>query len=131
MESGLVNKVLDFIGMGDIEEDQQDNNNNWVQENIRGYSNNKSSKVVDMNSALSTKVVVAKPRYFEDMKDICGYIKHRKIVIINLKELDLKLAQRCLDFACGSVYVLDGYIQQVSPGIILLAPNNVNVSSDI
>lgn len=122
MGAGFVSKVLDFIGAGNTDEDFED----------MGYEHaeNGMGKVVSINSAFSAKVVVTEPSAFEDMEQISTCLKKKNIVIADLKKLDSGLAQRCVDYICGSAYVLDGQIQQISPGIILLTPCNIKVSAD-
>jgi cell division inhibitor SepF len=45
------------------------------------------------------------------------------------KRVLLKLSGESL--ASGAAFALDGEIQQVSPGILLITPSNVDVTSDL
>jgi len=132
MSNNFINKVLDIFGMADEFEKtggtEVESNEN---EPIEVISSGKRGKVVSIHSNSTSKVVIVQPTQYEEITTICDCLKNRKIVIANLSKLDTKLAQRFVDFAGGAAYALDGDIQQVSPGILLLTPNNVDVSSDL
>ncbi len=77
------------------------------------------------------KVVLSEPSDFDDVKDICDELKNKKPVIVNFENVDTALAQRMVDFISGAVYSLDGSIQKVSRGIIIVAPQNVDILGSI
>lgn len=132
MSSNFINKVLDIFGMGDETESYSEEENiNEESEQIEVISNNKRGKVVSIHSNSNSKIVILEPSQYEEITALCDSLKNRKIIITNLKKLDSKLAQRFVDFAGGAAYALDGEIQQVSPGILLITPNNVDVSSEL
>jgi len=132
MSSKFIDKVLDVFGMGDDLENVDEEETGILESGqIEVVSNNKKGKVVSIHSTSNAKVVVVQPSQYEEITTICDCLKNRKIVIANLNSLDAKLAQRFVDFGGGAAYALDGDIQEVSPGIVLLTPNNVEVSSDL
>jgi cell division inhibitor SepF len=51
-------------------------------------------------------------------------------VILNLEGLEYELAQRIIDFSSGSCYALGGNLQWISKYIIIIAPQNINISGD-
>lgn len=135
MAGNFINKFLDIIGMGDDAEDINDSMElNEIEEvddgQIEVIPNHKKSKVVSIHSNSNAKVVVIQPEEYEEITTLCDCLKNRKIAIVNLQKLDSKVAQRYIDFASGAAYALDGDIQEVSPGVLLMTPNNVDVSSD-
>ena len=83
------------------------------------------------NAAAPMKVVLSEPSDFDDVKDICDELKNKKPVIVNFENVDTNLAQRMVDFISGAVYALDGSIQKVSRGIIIIAPQNVDILGSI
>lgn len=131
MANNFINKILDVFGMGDDIENNTDESSLIENEQVEVISNSKKAKVVSIHSNSSSKVSVVQPTQYEEITMLCDCLKNRKIVIVNLQKLDGKLAQRFVDFAGGAVYALDGDIQEISPGVILLTPNNVDVTSDI
>lgn len=132
MSSNFINKVLDIFGMGDEAEGYaEEENANEENEQIEVISNSKRGKVVSIHSNSNSKIVILEPSQYEEITTLCDSLKNRKIIITNLKKLDSKLAQRFVDFAGGAAYALDGEIQQVSPGILLITPNSVDVTSEL
>lgn len=132
MGSNFIDKVLDVFGMGDeVEKNDEEEANSFEEGQIEVISNTKKGKVVSIHSTSSAKVIVIQPSQYEEIMTLCDCLKNRKIVIANLQKLDAGMAQRFVDFACGAAYSLDGDIQEVSPGILLITPNNVDVSSDL
>ena len=132
MGSSFINKVLDVFGMGDETDNITDEEiNENESEQIEVISNNKKGKVVSIHSNLNAKIVILEPSEYEEITTLCDSLKNRKIIIVNLQKLEAKLAQRFVDFAGGAAYALDGDIQQVSPGLLLITPNNVEVSSEL
>lgn len=132
MSSNFIDKVLDVFGMGDeVDKVSDEENNSFEDGQIEVISSNRKGKVVSIHSNSTAKVVIVQPSQYEEITTLCDCLKNRKIVIANLQKLESKLAQRFVDFAGGAAYALDGDIQEVSPGILLITPNNVDVSSDL
>ena len=135
--SKLLNKVLNFVGWESQEEEyipEQENEEKeeeiirpqFLQTHLRKHQN----KIVNIHSSNQFKVVVVQPDDFDDAKEICDHLKNKKPVVINLENMDKEPAQRIVDFLSGSVYALDGSIQKVATSILLIAPNNVDVTGD-
>jgi len=133
VSNNFINKVLDIFGMAEDNDNENDEEELDAAEDskIEVISNSKRGKVVSIHSTSNAKIVVVQPVQYEEITELCDCLKNRKIVIANLEKLDAKLAQRFVDFAGGAAYALDGDIQEVSPGILLITPNNVDVSSDL
>ncbi len=94
----------------------------------------RKGNVLSIHSTASVapmKVVLSEPSDFDDVKDICDELKNMKPVIVNFENVDTALAQRMVDFISGSIYSLDGSIQKVSRGIIIIAPQNVDILGSI
>ena len=127
MAGAIVNKVLDFLGLE--QENEEENINNYAEEvNLddeeteeRGLFGRKS-KIVNMPQVQSVKMVITQPTSFEQSEEICNYLKERKSVIVNLEYVNKDVARRIVDFISGGVYALDGHIQKVSNsnGVIIL-----------
>lgn len=74
------------------------------------------------------KIII--PKSFEETQDIADSLLNGSAVVINLDGLDYMLAQRIVDFSCGACYALDGHVQQPSRNLLILAPENVDISGD-
>ncbi|URZ00881.1 cell division protein SepF [Clostridium felsineum] len=140
MANKVLNKVMGIIGLNDEDfdeyEDEVMEQEAAVKENNYDYDeklNNKSNnnKVVNIHTASSVKVVIVKPKDYDEATQICDDLKNRKIVVVNVTELEPKTAQRLLDFMGGASYVLNGELLEVDKGVYLLSPSNVDISRDL
>ena len=137
MAVAIVNKVLDFLGVetnGEEEYEEELNNNyeNDMEDEVeeRGFFSRRS-KVVNMPQVQQVKMVITQPTTFEQSEEICGYLKEKKSIIINLEYVNKDVARRIIDFVSGAVNALDGTIQKISNAIFLVAPNNYDIASDL
>lgn len=136
--SGLINKMLNFVGWeSEGEEEPEDGCVKGMEEQLQppqlfqtGTSKKQQNKVVNIHSSSQFKVVVMQPENFDDARDICDHLKNKKPVVINLEDLQKECAQRIVDFLSGAVYSLDGEIQKVSSGIFIIAPSNVDIMGE-
>lgn len=95
-------------------------------------SSNGNGKVVNLHTGANiAKMTIIKPVAYEEVLGICDDLKNRKIVIVNATILDLKVAQRTVDFLCGASYALDAEFQEVEKSIYILAPSNVEVTNEL
>ena len=128
----LIDKVMNLVGWEE-EEYYEDEQEELAEETVKTYSTpgvsskKTSSRVVNIHSQGQFKVVILQPEDFEQSREICEHLKSKKPVIVNVEDLEKTLAQRIVDFLSGAVYALNGNIQKVSQGILLIAPNNVDI----
>ncbi len=145
---GIYNKFLDFIGIEEAEDKQQDNNDLFEEDVVpekeasprrRPLLEPESKKsareprlqgggeTVPMPNVAAMKMIVYHPVSYEDAQNIIDNLKARKPVIVNMEELDVAAAQRILDFISGAIYALNGTIAKISRGIFVVAPTNYDV----
>jgi len=77
---------------------------------------------------LSFQVIA--PEDFEDAQMVADRLRAGAPVIIDFRGVDGDLAGRLTDFASGLVYALEGTLQYVGRGVLLLTPSNVDLSGD-
>lgn len=135
MSSNFFNKVLYFMGIGDnIEEEHEEQEiaATSTKPQIESVSSVKKNNVVNLHSAsLPMKVVVIEPTSYDEVQDICNNLKSKKPIIINFENIDKDVARRMVDFISGAVFALDGTIQKVSNGIVVVAPSNVDILGNL
>jgi len=78
----------------------------------------------------SMEVCVIKPKSIEDSREVTDTLLDDCTVILNMEGIDFELAQRIIDFACGSCYAIHGKLQKVSNYIFIITPSNVDISGD-
>jgi cell division inhibitor SepF len=139
MAGKMINKVMGFLGLEENSEEEEiyeenetmkTGNMDMETESIFP-SSKKQSKVVNIHTAASAKVVIIKPSDYDEAANICDNLKNRKIVVVNTTSLESKTAQRLLDFIGGASYALGGELQEVEKGVYILSPSNVEVSNDL
>ena len=141
MASAIMNKVWNLLGMepetdnyGDENEDIYENDyyddeeQEPMVEEKRSFM--KKNKVSTMPQQ-SIRMVISQPTTFEQSEEICGFLKERKSVIVNLEYVNKDVARRIVDFISGGVYSLDAHIQKVSNSIFLIAPMNYEITNEM
>jgi cell division inhibitor SepF len=138
MAGGIFNKLLNMVGLEDVEEEQEE-----LKEEEEFYepeeeefddsrfSKKRGGKVVGLPSAVRMRMIVYQPKSNEDTQNIIDNLKARKPVVINLDEMDNDIAQRVLDFVSGAVYALNGNIKKVARSIFVVTPSNIDISSNV
>ena len=137
MSGALINKVWDLFGMDSAESEEYEDENIYDYENEeeevedRKLFGRKNKKVINMPQSQAIKMVISQPTTFEQSDEICGFLKEKKSVIVNLEYVNKDVARRIVDFISGGVYALDGYIQKVSNSIFLVAPSNYEITNEM
>jgi len=134
MASKVINKVMGFLGMAEdasdeIEEMEAEEENMDIESLMT--ANKRQSKVVNIHTTTSTKVVIIKPEDYDEATTISDNLKSRKIVVVNTTGLEPKTGQRLLDFISGSCYSLGADLQQVEKGVYILSPSNIEVNNEL
>ena len=137
MAGAIMNKVWNLFGMDQAEgeelEDEDVYDYDYEEEEPeveekRGFI--KRNKVVAMPQQ-SVKMVISQPTTFEQSEEICGYLKEKKSVVVNLEYVNKDVARRIVDFISGGVYSLDAHIQKISNSIFLVAPTNYEITNEM
>ena len=137
MAGAIMNKVWNLFGMDQVEGEESE------EEDVYDYEYDeeepeveekrsfiKRNKVVAMPQQ-SIKMVISQPTSFEQSEEICGFLKEKKSVIVNLEYVNKDVARRIVDFISGGVYSLDAHIQKVSNSIFLIAPTNYEITNEM
>ena len=130
---GFVEAVKDFVGFGDIDYEEDFEMEEEQEERYEGKSPifSRKNKVVPLdNQANQPKIVVMKPKCFNNSTEAADQIKLRRPVILDVGGLDPEEARRVVDFIAGTVYGLNGDIQKVSGGIFIATPASYDISGD-
>lgn len=67
---------------------------------------------------------------FADAQILADHLRARRPVALDLREADTDTVRRLVDFASGITYALDGTMQKIAHGVILVSPARVNLSLD-
>ena len=139
MANAIMNKVWGLLGMEQPDEEgmEEENENNLYNynyddedEEVEEKKGFMRKKVVQMPQQ-AVKMVISQPTNFEQSEEICGFLKEKKSVIVNLEYVNKDVARRIIDFISGGVYCLDAHIQKVSNSIFLIAPINYEITNEM
>ena len=134
MASKVMNKVMGFLGMAEDDVDEveevENEDDNMDIESLMS-ANKKQSKVVNIHTSTSTKVVIIKPEDFDEATTITDNLKSRKIIVVNTTGLEPRTGQRLLDFIGGACYSLGGELQQIEKGVYIISPSNIEVNNEL
>ena len=137
MASAIMNKVWNLFGMDPAEDEELEENDvydyEYEEEPVEEKKSfiKRNSKVVAMPQSQSVRMVISQPTSFEQSEEICGFLKEKKSVIVNLEYVNKDVARRIVDFISGGVYSLDAHIQKVSNSIFLIAPTNYEITNEM
>ncbi len=132
--SAIVSKLKNFIGFGDEfeEEEAEEMYTEPEEREIPKPTASRKQKVVPMNGQVTqTKIVVLKPKCFNDSTHVADELKARRPVVINVGGLDTDEARRVVDFIAGTIYGLNGNMQKVAGGIFVATPEHVDILGEV
>ena len=120
--SNMLNTALDLMGFLSEEEEEEEGSK------IETKSSKSNAKIVSLHPKASQPTIVhMTPKAFDEVMDITKSLQEKKIVTINLTLVDVALKNRIFDFACGSVYALDGEFMKLADNVYLLAGKGVTL----
>lgn len=76
------------------------------------------------------KLHLSQPQRFSDVQEIGDRFKEKQVVLVDLDTASKELARRVIDFCSGATYALDGKIEKLSEDLLLLSPENIELSSN-
>ena len=137
MAGAIMNKFLDFIGVEQEEDENEELDNKYMydyeddeEEDDRKLFG-KKNKVVNMPQTQQVKMVVFQVTSFEQSETICNLLKEKQSVIVSLEYVNKDIARRIIDFISGAAHALNGHIQKVSNAIFVLAPYNYEIANEL
>ncbi|AEF93690.1 Cell division protein sepF [Desulfotomaculum nigrificans CO-1-SRB] len=131
MSHGFIDKLLNFIGFEEVEEEIAEKKPEKAPEIPSKEQNIRKSiprpELAAVPSVRQTKIVSTQPRTFTDVQIVAEHLKGGQTVIVNLSEVHPEEAQRILDYASGVVFALNGSAKKVSSEIFLFVPSGVDI----
>lgn len=145
---GMMEKFISALGFVDREEEDMDEvvEERSVQKSSAMAVRQENKPVVRPNNVVAfhggresanrqdstnARVVLVEPVRFEESQGIADNLLEQRAVVINIESCDTDVAAKIIDFVGGVVYAIDGTIQKVSQGIILAAPQNIDIASEL
>ncbi|NLW69637.1 MAG: cell division protein SepF [Eubacteriaceae bacterium] len=134
---GFGDKLLGLIGLEvvDVEdeaddEDQFENYENPPVKRSRRSKEERKQEIVKEAAGASGEIVIVEPTRKSDAKIISDELKSGRTVVVHVRAMELEDTTRLYDFITGAAYALNGKVQQVSDNVIVLAPHNIDISTN-
>ncbi len=118
---GVMARLLQFLGFEEEAEEEE------LPEEEQGR---RKAQVLSLHTHRQLEIVVLEPKNLEEARDAADCLKHRRPVIVNVREAERDVARRIVDFLCGVDYALDGHLQRVAEDIFLFTPSHVVISAE-
>jgi cell division inhibitor SepF len=74
------------------------------------------------------EVLIAAPKNFDDAASIVNSVKAGKSVFVKMEEVEIKMAQRLVDFLSGASTAIGGELKEMGGKIFLFVSKNVEIS---
>lgn len=87
-------------------------------------------KVVSLNQPNRMELLNFTMLSYDMTGEICGYIKNRKPIIVNMEKLVPHEMQRAVDYLTGACFALNGTVEKVTDNIFIFAPDHVNINPE-
>lgn len=84
--------------------------------------------VIPLFGSSQPEIKVVKPISFEEAQQAVDQLKFGRLVVCNVSELPVQLAQRVIDFLSGSVNILSGEVVKVGNGVFLYSLSEIEVA---
>lgn len=78
---------------------------------------------------IKQEVHIVSPKSFDEALKVSEAFLSGKIVILNTSYMELRVAQRFLDFVSGTSFAVKGDINRVEENIYIVTPASINVDS--
>ncbi|MBR4395597.1 MAG: cell division protein SepF [Eubacteriaceae bacterium] len=136
-KKGLGEKILNLLGWEytDEDEDLDDDDFEQVQSKNRKKEvdtrkRKRKGEIVKEAEGSSGEIVIVEPTRKSDARIISDELKSGRTVVVHVRTMDLDDTTRLYDFITGAAYALEGKVQQVSDNVIVLAPRNIDISTN-
>ena len=100
-------------------------------ERVKGGSEDRHNKVVNIHATTQLKVVLVKPERFENAAEIADHVKDKRTVVINLESTNKDIARRLIDFLSGVAYAGEGKIKKIAANTYIITPYHVDIEGDL
>lgn len=119
-----------FFGMPDEADNENYENLN---RNVNGRPNLNPRKVFSIteNRIPDSQINIMEPRIFTDAKSISNKLMSGNAVLIKMNNVQPATIRRIVDFLNGTVFAIDGSIQQIDEHVYLCAPKNFAIDGDV
>ena len=135
--SGFMSKFKNiFIPEDEFDEDELEEMEQEVEQVNRNVMHQSYAppmnmpKVVSLNQPNRMELLNFTMLSYDMTGEICGYIKNKKPIIVNMEKLASHEMQRAVDYLTGACCALNGTVEKVTDNIFIFAPEHVNINPE-
>lgn len=89
------------------------------------------AKVVSLNPPHNKMEILNFTMLNYDMTgEICGYIKSKKPIIVNMEKISQHEMQRAVDYLTGASCALNGSVEKITDNIFIFVPEHVHINPE-
>ena len=139
---GKFDKMKDFLGLsGEPEAYAQEEEQDYPESEEASEQEEESAaeqstgfepraRVMNLSTVAQQKVVLVRPKRFEDARAAADQLNAKCTVVLNLESVDSETAHHILDFLAGAAYANKGNIRPVSKSTFIITPHNVSIEDN-
>lgn len=90
-----------------------------------------SGHVVSSSHSNKQEVILFRPVNFNDASKAADDLRARRVVVVNLENVDKAMARRVVDFLSGCAYSIDGSVKKIAQAAYLFCPSHLMVTGDL
>ncbi|AVL00120.1 cell division protein SepF [Pediococcus inopinatus] len=88
-------------------------------------------ETMDNISGSKSQIALFEPRIFSDAKEAAKQLISGQAVILNFERIDDSQTKRIVDFLSGTLFAIDGSIEEVGTQIFLCTPNSFEINGSL
>lgn len=88
-------------------------------------------ETMDNISGSKSQIALFEPRIFSDAKEAAKQLISGQAVILNFERIDDSQTNRIVDFLSGTLFAIDGSIEEVGTQIFLCTPNSFEINGSL
>jgi cell division inhibitor SepF len=125
----MIKKAIAKIkSMFDLEDEEEQFEEVPVDDYYKPKKENSRPSLINLSSHRNKQeIMILEPVSYAETMQIADYIKHKKILIINLNKADKELAHHIMAFLQGACYVQDGHMENIAENIFLFTPSSIEI----
>ena len=136
-KKGFGERILNLLGWEYADDDEEIDDDDFEQVQARNRKKEvdtrkkkRKGEIVKEAEGSSGEIVIVEPTRKSDARIISDELKSGRTVVVHVRTMDLDDTTRLYDFITGAAYALEGKVQQVSDNVIVLAPRNIDISTN-
>ncbi|KRN78361.1 cell division protein SepF [Fructilactobacillus lindneri] len=123
MAKGILNNLFGF--------NEDADNNVFDQKNDVKNANPRKVLAMSDKRIPDSKINIVEPRIFADAKNIGNKLMSGNAVLMKMENVNATTIRRIVDFISGTVFAIDGNIQQIDDKVYLCTPKNYAIDGDV